>query len=342
MQDYVMNAWYMAAWSGEVTDALFCRKLLGQNILITRGSDGAPLVMRDRCPHRFAPLSRGRREGDRIICGYHGLGFDEQGRCVSNPYSDRIPASAFVTRYPAIERDGIVWAWFGDAASAAPDLVPDFSATAASPHGTTIDGHTLLAANYEYGTDNLLDLSHIEFVHTGTFAGNGVIFQGQHSVVLEESQLHSNWWMPSVPCPAGFRAMLQSELADHWLDMRWDAPSAMYLQVGATLPGQPRAAGRVLHQAHILTPADRDTSHYFWSSNTQYPMPPEQAEGLRTMLREAFDLEDKPMIEAAYRNAGGDFWDQKPISLKIDAGGTRARRILEAMKRAEAAERQPG
>ena len=61
------------------------------------------------------------------------------------------------------------------------------------------------------------------------------------------------------------------------------------------------------------------------------------------LFREAFDVEDKPMIEAAYANvkgnldAGGDFWAEKPVSLGIDQGGTRARRMLEAMIAKEAA-----
>jgi len=56
------------------------------------------------------------------------------------------------------------------------------------------------------------------------------------------------------------------------------------------------------------------------------------------MFGEAFDLEDKPMIEAAYANVRGqDFWAQKPVSLGIDQGGTRARRLLEKMIAAEQA-----
>lgn len=335
MTDFVMNAWYMAGWAEEFTDALSTRKLMGANMLMSRTRAGDPLLMRDRCPHRFAPLSKGRREGDMIVCGYHGLGFDEQGQCVRNPYSERLPAGALVRKFPAVERDGIVWGWFGDGDAADPALIPDFSATAAGPHGTIINGHTLMAANYEYGTDNLLDLSHIEFVHTGTFAGNGVIFSGDHSVVQEENQIHSNWWMPDVRCPDGFRPILKTERADHWLDMRWDAPSSMYLQVGATHVGQPREAGAILHQAHILTPADVGETHYFWSSNAKYPQPVEQTEMLRTMLQQAFDIEDKPMIEAAFDNVEGDFWDLKPVSLGIDAAGARARRVIQAMKRRE-------
>ena len=65
-------------------------------------------------------------------------------------------------------------------------------------------------------------------------------------------------------------------------------------------------------------------------------MLPEVKAGLTALFQQAFDLEDKPMIEAAYANVGdADFWQQKPVFLGIDAGGTRARRLLEAMRKRE-------
>lgn len=337
MQDFILNTWYMVGWAGEVTEELLSRKLLGKAVLLTRDPNGEPVALRDRCPHRFALLSMGERQGDRIVCRYHGLAFDTAGRCVHNPYSDRIPAGTTVERYPAVERDGMIWAWFGNAELADPALIPDFSATTLPPGGELITGYTPLKANYEYGTDNLLDLSHIEFLHTGTFAGNGVIFGGRHSVEQDGNRLMSNWWMPNVQCPAGLDQILRMEKVDHWLDMRWDAPANLYLQIGATPPGQPREAGAVFEQAHMLTPADVDETHYFWSSNSKYKQPDEHAAIFRELVRAAFEVEDKPMIEAAYHNIERDFWDEKPVSLGIDAGGTRARRIIQSIKRAEAA-----
>ncbi len=47
----------------------------------------------------------------------------------------------------------------------------------------SVRGYTLLEAPYEFGIDNLMDLSHIEFVHKGSFAGAGVIFAGKHEVI---------------------------------------------------------------------------------------------------------------------------------------------------------------
>ena len=102
--------------------------------------------------------------------------------------------------------------------------------------------------------------------------------------------------------------------------------------------GAGREAGFQLPQAHILTPADAHTTHYFWSSTRCNDLDNPQVDAmLRELFGEAFDIEDKPMIEAAYDNvrgnldAGGDFWGEKPLSLGIDQGGTRARRIIERM-----------
>jgi vanillate O-demethylase monooxygenase subunit len=200
-------------------------------------------------------------------------------------------------------------------------------------------GYTLLQAPYEFCTDNLMDLSHIEFVHKGTFAGDGVIFAGQHSVKQEGDTLHSNWWMPNVPAPLPtWPPYAEGQIVDHWLDMRWNAPASMQLGIGATLPGQPREAGfAVGGQAHIVTPQTATTSHYFTANARHEEIDNPHVDAFLTELfAQAFDEEDKPIIEAAYANLEGrDFWAAAPLSLGVDAGGTRARRMIETMLAAE-------
>jgi len=341
---YLRTAWYMAGWSHELTDAGFAREVCGRQIYFYRLEAGKPAAILNRCPHRFAPLSLGTRTGDVLVCPYHGLGFDTDGKCVRNPFSDRLPTGASIPTFAVCEKDGIIWMWGGDPAAADYALVPDFSFVPDRPGWRTITGYTLMEANYEYGTDNLLDLSHIEFVHKGSFAGEGVIFAGEHSVRQEEDTLHSNWWMPGIPPPSVGRAVFPPDaLVDHWLEMRWNAPASMRLNIGVCPHDAPREAGFDLPQAHILTPANDHQAHYFWSSSR--PNETESAELdaiLLTMFRQAFDEEDKPIIEAAYANvrgnidAGGDFWAEKPISLGIDRGGAMARRMLEKMIAREA------
>ncbi|MCX7282769.1 MAG: aromatic ring-hydroxylating dioxygenase subunit alpha [Novosphingobium sp.] len=342
---FLRNAWYMAGWADEIGESGLARRIIGQPLFLYRLEDGSVTALLDRCPHRFAPLSRGTRNGDQVVCGYHGLGFASDGRCVHNPFADRIPARSSVRSFTVHERDGIAWLWAGDRHEADVALIPDFGFIPDTPHSRTVRGYTLMQANYEYGTDNLLDLSHIEFVHKGTFAGQGVIFAGEHSVQVEGATLHSNWWMPAIAPPSVAQGAFPPDAkVDHWLDMRWNAPASMRLNVGVAPLGAGREAGFVVPQAHILTPADRHTTHYFWSSTRFSDLDNVEVDAmLLAMFGEAFDIEDKPMIEAAYANvrdnleAGGDFWKEKPLSLGIDQGGARARRMLESMIAAERA-----
>ena len=96
------------------------------------------------------------------------------------------------------------------------------------------------------------------------------------------------------------------------------------------------AVNELAHQAHILTPEDSDNSHYFWATTRGMPPSQEGDAMLRGLLEQAFITEDKPLIEATYRNMQGrDFWAMKPAFLGVDQGGTRARRKLEALLKAE-------
>ena len=333
---FLRNAWYMAGWSHEIGNALLRRCLLGDPVLLFRKGDGGIAAMIDRCPHRYAPLSAGKREGDTITCAYHGLQFDAEGSCVGNPFSDKVP-KAHVRAFPAVERDGIVWFWPGEADRADEGLIPDFSALFVEGQGNPLTGLLPMATPYEFGTDNLMDLSHIEFVHKGSFAGRGVIFAGEHAVVAEGARLHSNWWVPGVPAPGHTYGIYPPDLVtDHWLEMRWDPPASMLLEIGACPTGGERGDGVIVWQAHILTPATAETTHYFWATTRPGPTSEEGDRMLTALLVQAFSEEDKPIIEAAYDNLDGlDFWDAGPVSLRVDAGGTRARRMIQKLKREE-------
>lgn len=335
---FLRNCWYMAAWSHEVGGSMLRRRLLGEPVLLLRKQDGMVVAMVDRCPHRFAPLSMGRREGDTVRCPYHGLAFNMAGQCVHNPFAEKLPNGASVQTFPACEKDGIVWFWPGDTDAADESSIPRFDRIIFNGHAP-ITGLMPMRANYEFGTDNLMDLSHIEFVHQGSFAGHGVIFAGKHEVVTEDTRLHSNWWMPDVPAPSHTFGIYPREMrTDHWLEMRWDPPASMYLQVGACPAGEAREGGVIVHQGHILTPETVDSTHYFWATSRSGP-PSEEGDAMLTALMEqAFAGEDKPIIEAAFANLGGvDFWGRRPVSLGIDAGGTRARRMIERLKALEEA-----
>lgn len=341
MAGYLRNVWYMAGWAEDLgTDTLLSRRICDRPTLLFRDASGHPRAIVDRCPHRFAPLSLGEKDGDTVTCPYHGLTFDGSGACVRNPYSERIPQAAQVESWACAEKYDAIWLWGGEPAEADPATIPDFSRVTDSDSLRCVRGYTLVEAPYEFLSDNLMDLSHIEFVHKGSFAGRGVIFAGKHKVTEEGNTLHSDWWMPGVAAPSHTQGIYPpAMITDHWLEMRWDPPGSMLLEIGATPTGGPRDEGVIAHQAHCITPASSATTHYFWSSARFHDLDSAQTDAfLKALFAQAFDDEDKPIIKAAYQNLEGqNFWAAKPLSLGVDSGGVRVRRKLEKLLAAESA-----
>jgi phenylpropionate dioxygenase-like ring-hydroxylating dioxygenase large terminal subunit len=319
MAEYLRNTWYMAAWESEIEgDTLLSRKLLDRQMLVFRLAAGGYVMMEDRCAHRFAPLSLGRREGDLIVCGYHGLTYDRTGACVRNPFADRIPPRARVDVMPVVAKDGILWFWPGDPLRAEVADVPDFSGLAPSALRSRID----IAADYQLVTDNLMDLSHIEFVHTGTFGGDGVIFKGTHGVKEDGDAIWSNWWMPNIDPPLWAKGLSTHPRLDHWLDMRWNAPASMMLEAGICAAGSIGRADPVMQEfaAHILTPETELSTHYFYTYSDKQAA---------ADVEKAYYDEDKPILEAVQRSMGDtEFWGKSPLILSIDAAAVRVRRRL--------------
>src|SRR6185437_6660687 len=163
---FLRNCWYVAAEAGEVTRAPLARLLLGEPVVMYRREDGMPVALEDRCCHRRAPLSKGKVIGDRLQCGYHGFTFDASGACVAIPGQDRVPASLGVRCYPVIERHRYIWIWMGEG-KADPAKIPDFYYND-DPNWAAVGANLHVEANYLLLVENLIDLSHVAFVHSST------------------------------------------------------------------------------------------------------------------------------------------------------------------------------
>ena len=163
---FLRNAWYVAAWDDEVAaGALFQRRILNEQILIAWDEQGVAYSLRDRCPHRFAPLHLGSLSGCTLQCAYHGLRSDLDGRCVHNPHgSGAIPPGARIQSYPLVARHGLLWIWMGLAHRADAGLIPEFRGLDAGKFAIN-KGYMHTPINYECMTDSIMDLGHIEFLH---------------------------------------------------------------------------------------------------------------------------------------------------------------------------------
>jgi vanillate O-demethylase monooxygenase subunit len=112
-------------------------------------------------------LSLGRRLGDDIECAYHGFTFNSLGACVHIPHQTTVPRAAKVQSYAVAERWGYIWLWFGASEKADFGRVPHLPWIEDSKF-RTVYFHFDVKANFQLMADNLMDVSHTEFLHRAT------------------------------------------------------------------------------------------------------------------------------------------------------------------------------
>lgn len=338
---FLKNTWYVAAWADEVGQDLLPRRLLDTPVVLYRRQDGSAVALHDRCPHRFAPLHRGRRIGDQVECAYHGLRFDAAGQCVANPHGDgRIPAKAVVQSYPVVERYQLLWIWMGDPARADAATIPELEFLS-DPQFQNVRGYTLAEGHYELMTDNIMDLGHIEFLHPGLL-GSDAVRRAQTEIVQKGNTVHSNRLTRDEVLPPVLQQWYEAgdRPCQRWLNVRWDPAAVMKLTVGVLPEGEPRERAHESEGCHLMTPATETTTHYFWAQGRDWGERDPRMDALRLQsLRTAFDTQDKPMIEAVQRNMGTTDLDSLgPVMLATDGGPVRARRVLKQLIAQEAAQ----
>ena len=210
MSTWPVNAWYVAAWDREVDNQPLARTICGIAMMLYRKLDRGVVAMRDACPHRMLPLSMGLREGDSIRCRYHGLklgpdGVAEEMPIKSDPVNRHICAETFIVH----ERHRFVWVWIGDKASADPALIPDLWPCSAD--GWRFDGgHYEIASDYRLAIDNLMDLTHETYVHSGSI-GQPVIMHAPIETFVEGEQVFVRRWMPGVDAPPFWAGALRRQ-----------------------------------------------------------------------------------------------------------------------------------
>jgi len=346
---YLRNCWYVACWSHELGEDLVTRTICEQQVLLYRKESGDPVAIGNLCPHRFAPLHMGKRIGDTVQCGYHGMVFGESGACVLNPHHGGVISPAMkVPAYPAVEKWGAVWVWTGEPDEADPALLPDFACYDA-PGFTVIRGLIDLAANYELLTDNLLDLTHADFLHEGTLSSEAITVS-KLETVEQGSTIWSNRWCPDGDLPPVWSQLAQGQLGldpatrvDHWLYMRWDAPAHLLLDVGITRVGDTREAGAWVFTGHHLTPVGPTRTMYYWTVVRDHGIDDPEVETFwRGSIDYAFALQDKPMLEAQQVAIGArDIEDMAPVAIPADLAGGKARRKLARLIAGEARGERP-
>ena len=306
---FVRNAWYVAAWDHEVTRDLRRRILLNQPVVLFRREDGTPVALEDRCCHRQAPLSLGRLVGNVVECPYHGLQFDASGACIRIPSQERIPSSARIKAYPVVERNQWIWIWMGDPAKADPRLIEDFH-WLDDPHWGAAGSYLHVEANYLLLVENLLDTTHLPFLHPSTL-GTDAFARSEFEVTREGDRIKvTRWLMNELPAPfhkkmGGFPDGMK---VDRWQVTHYGPPSFVKLDVGSApvgaidVRGGERSQGVNMWNLNAITPETERTAHYFFAQAYNFKLDqPWVADLLAKQIRDIF-MEDMAMVKAQQKN----------------------------------------
>ena len=307
MKAYLDNVWYCSALAEEVGNTPLARIICEIPIVLYRTGSGKVAALEDRCSHRQAPLSRGRVNGDEIECAYHGYTFDCNGTCVHVPHQDIVPQAAKIRSFPSVERWGYVWLWFGLAAKADPTLIPDLPWTEDTSFRTVYFRFDV-GANFQLMADNLMDVSHTEFLHRSSIGSQtGRKGQADQAKIeldckVEGDRVRFRRRVTNTSLgPIAARWAGSEKPVTRTNTLMWEAPNTVH----SILEFENDEARSKIHMEHIMTPSTPDQTFYFmnWTrdfglDNVGYPTD----EDVRREQTAVVCGEDIPMVEAQQLN----------------------------------------
>jgi phthalate 4,5-dioxygenase len=181
-------------------------RLLGEDLVVFRDSEGRLGVLSEYCLHRRASLAFGRNEECGLRCLYHGWKFDVDGNILemaSEPDGSALMKSLKQKSYPVREAGGFVWAWLGPK-----DEMRDFEPPAWAPEPgikyAIVKMHA--ACNWAQVLEGSIDSAHSSSLHSTNMPAAEDVYG---STATDEA-----WYRPSndkaprmqfEPTPYGFR-----------------------------------------------------------------------------------------------------------------------------------------
>jgi len=330
IQGFVRDSWYVVAFSHEVTDAKpLARRCCGDPIVLFRDARGKAAALHDRCPHRGVPLSQGAPVEGALQCVYHGFRFGPDGACTLVPSQRSIPPQMRTRAYPLVERAGFVWLWPGDPAKADAALLPDHREIGLEREGWSVTPYFMLEirSNYAMLFENLLDTSHVTYLHGG-FLDTGDMASATFTTEFGENRAKLVRSIPKV-IPSRLIAkqynLVEGESCTRENTALALMPNLSIVQNRYSFPDQPGKPDHFRVNVMPITPATMTTHYQFLTMASSYVEP--DHETVKAMMLKVLK-EDQVVLEAM-QALYDEFGDDLPeCSVRADVAGIKARRML--------------
>jgi phenylpropionate dioxygenase-like ring-hydroxylating dioxygenase large terminal subunit len=335
----VRNGWYVAGFVEELGRTLLARTILGQPVVMYRKEDGTAVAVGGRCPHRHFPLGKSCLRGDTIECGYHGITFGPDGQCVKVPSQAHVPRTYRIPAYPLAEHGIWAWIWMGEADKADPALLPDLEEIGATGQGMILRPFYTehVAGRYQLLNDNLLDLSHLGYLHAGSI-GTADNASAPEELTREKRVLRSRRTIVDALPPPVVHQFHGTDIdrIDRIVGMDFHLPGFHAgigdMQISHSNPTRP---GEVLNRSrvfHAVTPETPTTCHYFFAMSAQRE---EDLDRMLSYLRPVI-AEDKFATEEIEKMLAIIGENPDELLIKSDRNAVEGRRMLQALMDEEA------
>ncbi|EZP71096.1 putative iron-sulfur protein [Sphingomonas paucimobilis] len=333
----VRNCWYVAAFSEEVGRDPLARTILDEPVALYRKENGDAVAVGGRCPHRHFPLGKSCLRGDDIVCGYHGIAFDANGRCVDIPSQNNIPRTYGIPAYPLVEHGVWLFIWMGDPERADPSQLPGLEEIGASGGGMLTRPFFVeqVAGRYQLLNDNLLDLTHLAHLHASTI-GSPEMSTVEETLEKRPAHLRSHRHMKNTPAPPVLAANgLYSGTVDQIAGMDFYLPflhagigDAFYPLDHPDHGGEPILRTRLFH---AVTPETKKSCTYFFAmASTDHGILDQMKDYLKPVIGE-----DKFATEEIEKMLAVVGENPRELLIRTDRTAVEGRRMLQAMMDAE-------
>lgn len=253
-------------------------RVLGQDFVLFRDTQGRFGLLDRDCPHRGADLAYGRNEGDGLRCPFHGWKFDTTGHCTDTPAEPL--GSTLHTRirqrsYPLIERSGVLFGWFGPEGSTPPALPALDCFEAPASHTFAFKG--LWHCNWLQAFEVGIDPAHASYLHRffedeSLDESYGKQFRGASMGAINGerwpmTRVLREFARPDIACmatPWGLRLTAQRHLSETLTHVR--ITNAVFPQTFVI----PLSETMTITQIHV--PVD-DTHNYWYAFFTSFDGP---------------------------------------------------------------------
>jgi phthalate 4,5-dioxygenase len=279
-------------------------RILGENLVVFRDTDGQVGVLDEACPHRGASLVYGRNEEGGLRCLYHGWKMDVHGsvtEMVSEPAASGFMDKVKHKAYPVKEWGGMVWAWMG-AKEAMPEFVPPRWAPTADARVSI--AKVVLPVNWAQVLEGAIDSAHSSSLHSSDMVP---------ARVQAAEATANNWLRPSTDKAPRLQVQRGGYGFRYAAIRRPIFNAQTHEYVRTTVFVAPWTVlippNNLYNVANVNVPADDTTTHFYfigWGNPAQTPETATWRKFLRQTVGVDLDERYRPL-----RNHENRFWQDR-------------------------------